>query len=142
MDSSLQMKKEMIGSIFSSLLSAISALYADIPLPKINDISCITEFAELVSSSYMREKSASWYAERLGISPRQLSSIVRSSTGRSPKRWIINAITIITKKELIAAENSIEDISISLGFSYPSQFVNFFRMETGYTPLQYSEKSG
>jgi|GEM_PF-2828790 len=79
-------------------------------------------------------------AKSLGYSPRQLSGLINSETGKSFNQFI-NAFRIAKARELLddttERQVSIEAISLLCGFKSRSAFYVAFRRETGMSPGNY-----
>ncbi|HLL36699.1 MAG TPA: helix-turn-helix transcriptional regulator, partial [Streptomyces sp.] len=73
-------------------------------------------------------------AERLGVTPGYLTHAVRSATGRSPGRLLIEARTCQAQRLLAHTELSVRQVAARTGFTDPAYFSRFFRRETGQSP--------
>ncbi|MER6344604.1 AraC family transcriptional regulator [Streptomyces sp. NPDC001595] len=73
-------------------------------------------------------------AERLGVTPGYLTQAVRSATGRSPGRLLIEARTRQAQQLLVHTELSVRQVAARTGFADPAYFSRFFRRETGLSP--------
>lgn len=78
-------------------------------------------------------------AEYLNINESYLSKLFVKETGRGFREFIIDAKISASKNMLIYSEFSQLDISLSLGFSSQSAFINVFRKATGQTPAKFRE---
>jgi AraC family transcriptional regulator len=67
---------------------------------------------------------------------RQLSRSFRASQGRSLGDYI-SAVRIERARKMLATDQSIKAIGLTLGFSSPSSFSFAFRRATGETPSDY-----
>lgn len=95
------------------------------------------DFFLLLSHYYKKERSVTFYAEKMNRTPKHLSGEIKRITGRSIPEWLNEAILIEMKLQLKTTDRTILQISEELNFSSPSVFVQFFRHHTGMTPLQY-----
>lgn len=80
-------------------------------------------------------KTAQEFADRLAVHVNHLNKAVKDVTGKSPSIHISARITNEAKALLQHTNWSVADIAYSLGFAYPTYFNNFFKKQTGYTPL-------
>lgn len=94
-------------------------------------------FMELVSEYHMRERSVGFYADKLCITPKYLSKLVKSVSGRSAPEWIDDYVMLEAKNMLKYSRLPIKEIVSRLNFSNPSTFHKFFKAKAGVTPLKY-----
>jgi len=100
----------------------------------------ITEqFLILLKDHFKEGRTASYYADKMFITPKYLSSTLKKVTGRSINSWIEGAITIGAKIMLKSTNLTVLQISEELNFPNPSYFGRFFKKNTGMTPRDYRE---
>lgn len=75
------------------------------------------------------------YAHHLSVHVNHLNHAVREITGKPTSSHIAERIVNEAKALLINTDWSVADIAYSLGFEYPTYFNNFFKKNTGATPL-------
>ncbi len=83
---------------------------------------------------YKKHHTASYYAQKLCISERQLSDIVRRFSGKPVKRFIRDWLVLEAKRYLQNTNISIKELTYTLGFSDPSYFSKVFRQIVGQSP--------
>lgn len=88
----------------------------------------------LIRQNLRLQKSAAFYAERLGLSPTHLNRIVRTMTGHGTHEFIARKMIEEAKRELVFTLASVQEIGYRLGFSDPAYFSRFFLKQTGVTP--------
>lgn len=85
-------------------------------------------------------KSAGYGAEKLallyGRSPRQFRRIFEQDFGHTPREWLRDLKVAKAGSDLIA-HKPIKEISLELGYNYPSAFCRWFRKATGFRPTEY-----
>ncbi len=74
------------------------------------------------------------YAAHLGWSVKTLTRTTREVVDLAPKRIIVDRIVLEAKRLLAHTSQTVATISRHLGFDEPTNFVKFFRRETGMTP--------
>ncbi len=94
-------------------------------------------FLELVEAYSLKHRGLAFYADKLCITPKYLSRMVREASGRSPKEWINIRIMLEAKVLLRDQSRSIQEISDSLGFPNQSFFGTFFKKIKGLSPSAY-----
>lgn len=98
-------------------------------------------FMKLVSEYHSRERNVAFYAEKLNLTPKYLSLIVKKLSGKSAPEWIDAMIILEAKNLLKYSTKSIKEIAWDLNFSGSPAFCKFFRAQTGTTPNQFRNES-
>ena len=130
---------EIVQSIFYALILEILAEYekvfevgdttSDIKANNLSD-----RFFRLLATNYKTNRSVKFYADKLNLTPKYLSTAIKRVTGRPILDWIHEAILIDAKMLLRTTDMTVQEISEQLNFSSPSAFVQFFKKHTGKTP--------
>ncbi len=94
-------------------------------------------FLELVTQHHLKERSVGFYADKLCITPKYLSKIVKDTTGLSAPQWIDQYVILEAQQMLKNSDLCIKEISDDLNFPNPSFFFKYFKKHTGMTPNQY-----
>ena len=74
------------------------------------------------------------FAQKLNVSVKQLSVMIKKHTGLSPIEHITNRLIIEAKRLLVNTEMSVKEVAFTLFFEDPAYFGRFFRKHTTYTP--------
>lgn len=131
-------QNEIIRSILYALTLEISGEYeAQFDLHKGGEIrsdNLTDRFFHLLAVYYREERTVKFYADRLCITPKYLSTAIRNATGRPVLDWIHEAVLIDAKMLLKSTDMTVMEVSEKLNFSSPSAFVQFFKKHTGTTP--------
>lgn len=99
-----------------------------------------SEFVRLVNEHGAREHRVHFYADKLFITPNRLSSLVKQQSGETAMQWINRAIILEAKVLLRHSDLKNYEIANRLNFPSASLFSNFFKKQTGQTPLEYKER--
>lgn len=102
-----------------------------------NENKLYREYLELVSREYRNTHEVSDYAEKLGISYRQLADLCKRCGGRKAKDIINGQLVAEAKRMLQFSSKPVKEISYLLNFATPYQFSNFFKKETQLSPNEY-----
>ena len=96
----------------------------------------------LVSQHYVREREIGYYADQICVTPKYLSSVVRTVSGNSAAWWI-NHTVIMHAKNLLKTNHqlTIQQISDKLNFPNPSFFGQYFKRRVGMTPKEFRRKA-
>ena len=95
------------------------------------------EFLDMLQHEQLKRRQVNYYAERLCITPKYLSTICRNVSGKSPLRWITDSVMQDCYQLLRSTNLTVKEISIRLGFPNSSFFGQYFREQAGVTPISY-----
>lgn len=109
----------------------------DHPRPGTRRATYVGDFMRLVHAHHRQERSVGFYADKLFISPKYLSMIVKEVTGRSAAEWIDELVLLEAKNLLRFSGKSIQQIAYELNFPNQSSFGKYFKHLTGLSPSQY-----
>ena len=138
--------KHILSSLVSALFYQILLLvYKSIDAPKsISSMgpgrrSYVRDFLKLVHLNYTHERSVSFYASKLFISPKYLSLLVKEATGRSAAYWIDQFVINEAKNMLRYSGKNIQQVAYALNFSNQSSFGKYFKHLTGMSPTEFQK---
>ena len=93
----------------------------------------------LITNNYTKERGVAFYADKLCLSPKYLSSLVKHICGYTVQELVFKAITRRAIFLLTATGRPIQDIAVEMGFPNVSAFGTFFKKQTGLSPRRYRE---
>ena len=99
------------------------------------------EFSQLLTQSDGRQRRLSYYAQKLNVSEHYLSMAVKQVSGSTPKELIDNVVVAEIKVMLRYTDLTVQQIAYHLDISSESFLCRFFRRMTGFTPLEYRNKT-
>ena len=143
--SPLSNRREIIGSLISSLTYMSVDLWQNNPaaLPQesrtgSNRLNMIFDrFIALVTEYHCTERNMAFYADKLCLTPKYLSKLIKQASGRSAPDWIDAFVILEAKNMLKYSSISIKEIVFKLNFPNQSVFYKFFKSHTGMTPSEY-----
>ena len=94
-------------------------------------------FMALVTEYHSTQRGMAFYAEKLCLTPKYLSKLVKQASGRSAPAWIDSFVILEAKNMLKYSDKSIKEIVYDLHFPNQSVFYKFFKAHTGMTPSEY-----
>ncbi len=100
-------------------------------------VSYAHDFMALVHTHHTRERSVAFYANKLFISPKYLSLIIKEVTGRTAAEWIDEFVILEAKNLLRFSGKNIQQVAYELNFPNQSSFGKYFKHLTGMSPSQY-----
>jgi len=136
--------EQIIKGLLYSLLLEIANLYSGQSVEEKEKSSTrseeiVEQFLLLLRNHYKEGRNASYYADKMCITPKYLSGTLKKVTGRPINSWIEDAITMGAKLMLKSTNLTVLQISEELNFPNPSYFGRFFKKNTGMTPREYRE---
>ena len=138
-------KKEILGSLLTSFtyvtldvwtrqLASASSEESQTSA-RVNQV--FERFIELVTEHHNQERGMAFYADKLCLTPKYLSKLVKLSSGRSAPDWIDSFVILEAKNLLKYSDKPIKEIVYLLNFPNQSVFYKFFKAHTGMTPSEY-----
>lgn len=94
-------------------------------------------FMSAVREYYKQNRNIGFYAEKLFMSPKYLSSVVHDVSGKYATEWINEYVILEAKAMLRSPGISVKDVTNNLNFANQSFFAKYFKQHTGYTPREY-----
>ena len=143
-----QFLKESIGGLVSSVFYQFAGFLADskrrqdmeTPVRTTRQRQMLEQFIKLAINDHAREHLVGYYADKMCVTPKYLSKIVKETSGRSVPDWLSELLILDAKNMLRHSDMTIKEISAQLNFPSQSFFFRFFKNHTGQTPTQYREE--
>jgi AraC-like DNA-binding protein len=106
----------------------------------------LTQLEQLLDNYFDKEESlqhglptVEYLAEKLNLSPRYLSDMLRSLTGQSAQQHIHEKLIEKAKEYLSVTSLSVAEIAYQLGFERPQSFNKLFKKKLNVTPLEFKQ---
>ncbi|MGM9749041.1 MAG: helix-turn-helix domain-containing protein [Candidatus Cryptobacteroides sp.] len=143
-NTSLEGTENAIGSIGTSLMCLLGNLWKDEVSRQLTSKNSQSraqvkydEFLALVSKNFMTEKSVAFYAEKMCMTPKYLTTLVKNASGRTATEWIDAFLVLEAKNLLKYSDLTVKEIGYRLNFQSIPSFHKFFKNQTGLTPAEY-----
>lgn len=135
-------RQEIAKCLLFALIAEIGSLYSTVE--QNNKIltraeKLVKQFLILLRKHYKKERNIPFYADKMCLSPKYLTTVIKRFTKKTALEWIHEAILATAKVELKSSGKTISQISDELNFSDTSLFCRFFRKYMKITPKQYRE---
>lgn len=105
-----------------------------------NKYGIFNNFCDLLAMHYREQHEVGFYADKLHLSPRYFSIVIKQIIGLSASDYIEEYIATQAKNILATRrELSVQQVSFLLGFAESPSFCRFFKRVTGLTPKAYRE---
>lgn len=148
-DSPFQNKREIMGALLTSFIymamdiwkaqaDRIQRSAADKNSPRTSIL--LDRFLALVAEYHTSERGMAFYAEKLYLTPKYLSKLIKYASGRSGPEWIDAYVILEAKNLLKYSDLTIKEIVYHLHFPNQSVFYKFFKAHTGQTPSEYRKE--
>ena len=147
-DSQLPMYKDAVRSLISSMVSIAAGQWiADVN--RMRDKKIVVDsrsqhktfiyrqFIKLVSENYAKQHQVIFYADKLCMSPKYLSKLIKEVSGKSAPEWIDAYVLLEAKHLLKYSDMPVKEIVFRLNFSNQTVFYKYFKAHTGMTPTEY-----
>ena len=98
------------------------------------------KFLTILKQYHKEERTVNFYADKMCISPKHLSSVIKQMSHKTAHEIIADFVTMTAKRLLKTTTMSIQEISDELNFANQSFFGKFFKQNTGQSPSAYRRK--
>lgn len=136
-------RKEISQHLIIALIYEIIGFYKKCetinPLPYSKKDQLYFDFIELINGYCKQERGVEFYADKLCVSSRYLSTVCNEIATQTAKRCIDEQIIIGIQTSLITTTLSIAEIANDFNFPNASFFTKYFKHHTGITPKQYRQ---
>jgi len=143
--SEVRFRDDALRSLVTSMISVIAGFWID----RVDEMKVeasrstsrsrmvFEQFIRLVSEHHTRYRNVGFYADKLCLTPKYLSKLIKTASGKSAPEWI-DAYVILEAKNLLKYSNvTIKEIVYRLNIPNQSVFYKFFKARTGMTPSEY-----
>lgn len=132
--------KSMASSMFCLYISiwkrGVSQMKESLPVTTRSKM-VFEQFIRLVTEYHTMHRNVGFYADKLCLTPKYLSKLIKTASGRSAPEWIDSYVILESKNLLKYSDMAIKEIVYRLNFPNQSVFYKFFKARTGMTPSEY-----
>ncbi|WP_261512592.1 helix-turn-helix domain-containing protein [Chryseobacterium paludis] len=107
-----------------------------------DDFKELKYFQNLVEKHFIAEKTLSFYADLLNITPNTLSKKIKSRFNKTPSQIIQERVILESKKQIHLTRKSFKEIALELNFSDEFYFSKYFKKHTGVSPTHFRKEAG
>ena len=97
-------------------------------------------FYKLVQLHHKEHRIVSFYADKLCLTPKYFSTLIKEATGKTTRDWINESVILSAKALLKSTDMTIQEISIRLSFPNQSFFGKYFKTLVGKSPVEYRKE--
>lgn len=124
----------LLGELWSTKLEGARS---NLPRHTLRAQITVDTFMKLVSKYHLKEHYLAFYADKMCLSTKYLSKLVKTVTGRSAPEWIDSYLVLEAKNLLKYSDIPLKEIVYKLNFPDQSSFYRFFKLHTGMVPSEY-----
>ncbi|MBO5728462.1 MAG: helix-turn-helix transcriptional regulator [Paludibacteraceae bacterium] len=95
------------------------------------------DFLSLVKQHFKQEHSLEFYANKLCVTPKHLTTTIKATTDCTAKEWIDKHLLLEAKALLKSTNLTIQQIADTLHFTSQDVFSKYFKHHIGRTPKEY-----
>ncbi|KAA6300781.1 MAG: Arabinose operon regulatory protein [Candidatus Ordinivivax streblomastigis] len=99
----------------------------------------VGNFLKHVQAHYREQRDMEFYADKLCLTPKHLSKVVKECSGKSASEWIDSYVILEAKALLKSTNMTIQQISDELNFPSQSFFGKYFKRVGGVSPKEYKK---
>ena len=100
----------------------------------------LEKFLHLVQTHYKEQRGLEFYSDKLCLTSKHLSKVIKETSGKSANDWIDDHVALEAKALLKSTSMTIQQISDELNFPSQSFFGKYFKRVTGMSPKEYKGK--
>lgn len=100
----------------------------------------LSSFLQLLSVHYKQQRSVQFYADKIFVSAKHLTRIIKQLTGKTVSQLIDEMVLADAKILLDLPDLTVANIADQLNFGNQFVFSKFFRRNTGMSPSQFRSK--
>lgn len=95
------------------------------------------QFLQLLKQHYRDRRDVGFYADKMNISAKYMTTLVKKASGKSAIQWIEDYVILDAKAQLSSTVNTIQQIAFDLNFPSQSLFGRYFKRAVGMSPSEY-----
>lgn len=97
-------------------------------------------FKHMVETNFREQRQVTWYAGKLGITPKHLGDVVKETIARTPRQVIADMVLLEAKVLLGSTDLTIGQVAQELRFDDQAHFAHFIKQRTGMPPTELRSK--
>ncbi len=116
--------------------------YANLPFPTPEKDApraqqLFDKFMRLLHAYHNKERSLQFYADKMFLTPKYISGIIKSYSGKAALEWINEYVVLEAKMMLRYTEMTVQEVAYALNFPTQSAFGKYFKQQVGVSPKKY-----
>lgn len=108
-------------------------------LKKGADLDYVMLFKDFLEAGFRNQKQVSSYARQMLVTEKRLNQATAKILGKTPKEIIDDRVMLEAKRLLAHTTENVKGIGYGLGFEEPTNFIKYFKKNSGCTPIEFRE---
>lgn len=133
----MEIAKHLMESFFFILYNIVQPHMTIASDKKSRQESILEQFFECVKGNYKKQRGLGFYADKLCLTTKHLSEVVKKASKKSANDWINEYVLLESKALLKSTTMTIQQISYELNFPSQSFFSKYFKQHVGISPKEY-----
>lgn len=105
--------------------------------PRLRQSEAMMQFLQLVKLNYKEHRDVAFYAEKMNLSAKYMTTLIKKASGKSAIQWIEDSVILDAKAQLSSTVSSIQQIAYDLNFPSQALFGRYFKRAVGMSPSDY-----
>lgn len=101
------------------------------------DLQLVLRFRDLLEVNFKTHKLVSYYAQNCYVTEKKLNAATSRILGKTPKQLIDERVLLEAKRLLAYSKETVKEISFSLGFEEPTNFIKYFKKHSKLRPVEF-----
>jgi len=140
--------EELIKHLAAAFITNVMMLHHHYHKEEINEVQgskgnymILDRFMELLGMYHSKERELRFYADKMCITPKYLSNVVRKASGKKATDWISEFVILEAKSLLMYSGKNVQEVSHRLNFPTQSAFGKYFKCQVGMSPSEFVESN-
>ncbi len=138
-------RRKVIMGLLQSVLYEVLSIYQEhynyIVSRRSHNEDIFYNFVGLVERNFKHDRTVKYYADKMFITPKHLTTVIKQVSGRTASDWIDNFVILAAKVMLRSSSCTIQEVSADLNFPNQSFFGKYFKQRVGVSPSEFRGKS-
>lgn len=118
-------------------------LHKDTPVESAENRQSVVmdQFIRQLTVDFKKHRDVEHYAAKLNLTPKYMSTLVKSASGKPALQWIEEKVILYAKAQLASGNYTVKQLCYDLNFPNQSFFGRYFKRLTGMSPTEYKESA-
>lgn len=135
-----QISDHLILSLTLEIMNIINRHMPLTPAIKTRKEEQFERFLNIMGDNFKKNRSVAFYADKMCITPKYLSSLSKALTGITASAWIDRSVILEARAMLKNSNFTIQEVSEMLNFPNQSFFGKYFKHHVGMSPKEYRNR--
>jgi AraC-like DNA-binding protein len=136
------LRSEILRGFLKIFLIYLTRQYhtSDISALHMKSMELVKNFLDLLEKNFIKQKTVSYYADALSVTPNHLNETVKKITSVAASDHIKQRIILEAKRHAIYTDTSMKEIAFDLGFDDLAHFSKYFKNGSGINFTDYKKE--